>query len=51
MSPLTLKDGRTLGYEEDGDAKGKPLLYFHGSPGSRVEAQPMDAPPGSTGCE
>lgn len=35
---ITLKDGRTLGYGEWGDRAGKPLLYFHGYPGSRYEA-------------
>ena len=35
---IKLKDGRTLGYGEWGDPAGKPLLYFHGYPGSRYEA-------------
>ena len=33
-----LRDGRTLGYAEYGDPAGSPLLYFHGHPGSRLEA-------------
>lgn len=37
----TLPDGRQLGYAEYGDANGKPLLYFHGFPSSRIEAKPM----------
>lgn len=35
---IKLKDGRTLGYVAYGDPNGKPLLYFHGHPGARVEA-------------
>jgi pimeloyl-ACP methyl ester carboxylesterase len=34
---MQLKDGRTLGYAEYGCPKGKPLFYFHGFPGSRLE--------------
>lgn len=33
-----LPDGRKLGYDEYGIPNGKPLFYFHGSPGSRTEA-------------
>jgi pimeloyl-ACP methyl ester carboxylesterase len=36
---ITLKDGRTLGYAEYGDPVGKPVLYFHGGNGSRLEGQ------------
>lgn len=39
---MTLPDGRTLGYAEYGDPKGKPIFYFHGFPGSRVEARLMN---------
>lgn len=35
---VRLPDGRTLGFDEYGPADGKPLLYFHGSPSSRVES-------------
>ena len=35
---LTLRDGRRLAYAEYGDPHGQPTLYFHGLPGSRVEA-------------
>lgn len=41
---LRLSDGRVLGYAEYGDRDGKPLFYFHGSPGSRVEAHLIDGP-------
>lgn len=33
---ITLADGRKLGYSEYGAPDGKPVLYFHGSPGSRI---------------
>ena len=36
---IQLHDGRILGYAEYGQATGKPLLYFHGHPGTRVEAK------------
>lgn len=36
---LRLRDGRALGYAEYGDPNGKPVFYFHGFPGSRLEAQ------------
>jgi len=35
---LTLSDGRKVSYLDIGDSKGTPLLFFHGSPGSRYEA-------------
>lgn len=41
---LTLEDGRTLGYREYGDPAGIPIFYFHGFPGSRIEARYMDEP-------
>jgi pimeloyl-ACP methyl ester carboxylesterase len=34
---IKLNDGRTLGYAEYGDPQGKPVLYFHGLPSSRLE--------------
>ena len=34
---ITLPDGRRLAYAEFGDARGRPVLYFHGSPSSRLE--------------
>ena len=36
---LALKDGRRLGYAQYGDLNGKPLFYFHGMPGSRLEGE------------
>jgi pimeloyl-ACP methyl ester carboxylesterase len=35
---LKLPDGRRLAYAEYGDPRGHPTLYFHGFPGSRLEA-------------
>jgi pimeloyl-ACP methyl ester carboxylesterase len=34
-----LPDGRNLGYAEYGDGRGLPVFYFHGFPGSRLEAR------------
>ena len=33
---LRLPDGRMLGYADYGDAEGRPLFFFHGTPGSRL---------------
>ena len=33
---ISLKDGRTLAYAEYGDPDGKPVFFFHGTPGSRT---------------
>lgn len=33
---VTLPDGRRLAFTEWGDPDGKPVLYFHGTPGSRL---------------
>jgi pimeloyl-ACP methyl ester carboxylesterase len=46
---LRLGDGRQLGYAERGDPGGRPLLYFHGWPGARVEARLADEPAKATG--
>jgi pimeloyl-ACP methyl ester carboxylesterase len=35
---ITLRDGRALAFAEYGDPAGKPVFYFHGFPGSRIEA-------------
>jgi pimeloyl-ACP methyl ester carboxylesterase len=43
MLTITLRDGRTLAYAEYGDAKGTPAFYFHGTPGSRLGAEHLDA--------
>lgn len=40
---FTLPDGRKLGFAEYGSPTGKPLVYFHGYPSSRIEAAPIDA--------
>jgi pimeloyl-ACP methyl ester carboxylesterase len=34
---IKLKDGRMLGYSEFGAPDGKPVLFFHGHPGSRCD--------------
>lgn len=34
---IRLLDGRRLGYAEWGDPGGRPLFFFHGGPGSRIE--------------
>jgi pimeloyl-ACP methyl ester carboxylesterase len=39
---LQLRDGRLLGYAIYGDAGGQPVFYFHGFPGSRLEARLAD---------
>jgi pimeloyl-ACP methyl ester carboxylesterase len=39
---IRLRDGRRLGYAEWGDPGGRPLLYFHGWPGARVEGRLAD---------
>ncbi|USB34086.1 alpha/beta hydrolase [Paenibacillus sp. YPG26] len=33
---IPLKDGRKLGYVEYGDPSGIPVMFFHGTPGSRL---------------
>ncbi|NND83517.1 MAG: alpha/beta hydrolase [Acidimicrobiia bacterium] len=37
-----LSDGRTLGYVESGDPAGRPVFFFHGAPGSRLEGLTFD---------
>ena len=39
---LRLPDGRALAYLEVGDPEGRPVFYFHGGPGSRLEARLFD---------
>lgn len=34
---ITTRDGRALAYAEYGDPAGRPVFYFHGFPGSRLE--------------
>lgn len=36
---LTLRDGRRLGYSEFGEPRGRPILYCHGFPASRLEGR------------
>jgi len=36
-----LKDGRKLGYAEYGPVDGKPILWFHGTPGGRRQIAPQ----------
>jgi pimeloyl-ACP methyl ester carboxylesterase len=40
---LRLRDRRRLGFAQYGRPDGEPLFYFHGHPGSRLEAQFADA--------
>lgn len=40
---IRLSDGRTLAYLESGDPTGRPVFYFHGGPGSRLEGQIYDS--------
>jgi pimeloyl-ACP methyl ester carboxylesterase len=35
-----LPDGRDLGYAKYGNPNGKPVLFFHGIPGSRLQRNP-----------
>lgn len=41
---IQLRGGRKLGYAEYGAANGRPLLHFHGWPGSRLEARLVAEP-------
>jgi pimeloyl-ACP methyl ester carboxylesterase len=38
--PVTLPDGRSLAWAEYGDPSGRPVLFFHGGPGSRLPLLP-----------
>jgi pimeloyl-ACP methyl ester carboxylesterase len=38
---LELADGRRLGYAEYGPASGRPVLWFHGTPGARRQIPPQ----------
>ncbi len=40
IDTLQLNDGRSLGYAEFGDPGGKPVFFFHGTPGSRLFRPP-----------
>jgi len=39
---IDLPDGRKIGFSEYGEAQGLPIFYFHGTPGSRLEAGRFD---------
>lgn len=39
---IRLQDGRTLAYAEYGDRSGTPVVFFHGSPGSRLGGRLLD---------
>ena len=39
-SSMILRDGRRLAFTECGAADGRPIVYFHGAPGSRLEGGP-----------
>jgi pimeloyl-ACP methyl ester carboxylesterase len=41
---LTLPDGRLISYADWGDPDGKPVIYCHGFPASRLEAGLADGP-------
>jgi pimeloyl-ACP methyl ester carboxylesterase len=41
---MQLSDGRVLAYLETGDPEGRPVFYFHGGPGSRLEGLLFDEP-------
>jgi pimeloyl-ACP methyl ester carboxylesterase len=41
-SLFSLPDGRKLGYAEWGDPSGRPLVYLHGFPGSRLAGGDLD---------
>lgn len=39
LETVKLSDGRSLSFARFGDPSGKPVFYFHGFPGSRLEPQ------------
>lgn len=44
MQTMKLKDGRKLGFAQFGPKSALPVFYFHGWPGSRLEAGFFDVP-------
>jgi pimeloyl-ACP methyl ester carboxylesterase len=40
---FTTGDGRTLGYDDFGDPGGRPVVYLHGTPDSRLARHPDDS--------
>jgi len=47
---VRLRDGRRLAYAEYGDPQGKPILFFHGTPGSRLFHHPDNSVAASAGA-
>ena len=47
---IRLRDGRQLAYAEYGDPQGKPVFFFHGTPGSRLFHHPDVSVAASTGA-
>lgn len=43
---VRLPDGRRLGYAQYGDPEGDPVLWFHGTPGARLQVPPEVTPEG-----
>jgi pimeloyl-ACP methyl ester carboxylesterase len=39
---IQLSDGRTLAYLDSGDPEGRPVFFFHGGPGSRLDGLLFD---------
>lgn len=39
---IQLSDGRTLAYLDSGDPEGRPVFFFHGGPGSRLDGLIFD---------
>src|SRR5262249_2501635 len=42
LTALALADGRTLEWAEFGEPTGRPLFFFHGTPGSRLAGIALD---------
>ncbi|MDM8000451.1 MAG: alpha/beta fold hydrolase [Dehalococcoidia bacterium] len=49
-SQIRLRDGRRLAYAEYGDPQGKPIFFFHGTPGSRLFHHPDNSVAASAGA-
>lgn len=47
---VRLNDGRTLAYGEHGEPSGAPVVFFHGTPGSRLYRHPDDSIAASLGA-
>lgn len=45
---MRLPDGRILSYAEYGNPNGTPVLFCHGHPGSRLQAQYLDETAGAS---